>query len=319
MRLTTSFCVLLVVCLSFQQVDAKKRRVKEKPKVSAAVEETKVAITKLMGAYKWGMSPKEVREGLLEEARSIYKPKIKKTKEPLAQDGLRRELMEKEKEIEKSFVEFEGKRTAWDVSLVENEFAHKNSESMIYTWGNEDRRFYFFHRDRLWKIYIAFNSHLFKGKTFDDFSAVMQTRFGPPEKVGKKGVEEKKGELTWPQAGDTVLKAIDNTGFYGNFCLVLWDNDEEGRIREARSLNVQKTEADPLIEAVTGEEKDTRDVNEDVVDKITGKGTRAPSRSDSDTPGSSTAGKGDSDDSSPQKKKPAKKINPKDPLSGMDL
>ena len=234
-------------------------------------------------------------------------------------------MMDKLKKVKKDYVTFSGKRSSWDVSLVDKEFAHKNNESMAVAWKKRERRFFFFHNDRLFKIFIAFNSEMFADKTFEDFAQAMETRFGPAERkftVTLRG-DQKMDHLAWPQSGQTKLLAYDYTGFYGNFCLSLIDMREWDSVKTGRQLNSPKRKyTDPLVEAVTRGGDSGRDENENVVDRITGKGVKAPpggeeggSTAAPTRPGTSRPDYGDE----PDKPKRKKKLNPKNPLDGLDI
>jgi hypothetical protein len=77
--------------------------------------------------------------------------------------------------------------------------------------------------------------------------------------------------LEWPSQGEFTLWAIDQTGFYGNFCL---------KLIETSMLSVEKTHAEKavkgprgnaLIDAVTKPETNNTDPNANIVDDILGK------------------------------------------------
>jgi hypothetical protein len=311
----------------------RKRRRAKVVKVEKASQETTVAVTKLMAPFKWGMSVDEVRKQLIKDVKEEYTPTIDKIKEPLEQDKVRREMLTKVDELEKGLVTFSGTRTPWDVSIIEKEFAHRNTESMMFRWGQRDRRFYFFHNDRLWKIYIAFNADLFEGKTFDDFAMVMQARFGSYQKKMGTTVKGEKvlDHLYWPVVEKTVLRALDNTAFYGNFCMVLINKNEEAIVAQGRALNSPKKEGSSLVKAVAGGKGSSdQDSNDNIVDQVTGKGQNAPSEDDSKTTTASAEGrtgrsgaKGESKKGSgsrsPASTAKKRKVDPKDPLSGIDL
>jgi hypothetical protein len=319
---TIGLAMLLVV----GSADAAKRKAKPKKKAAAAAalpavatKETTVAIEKLMGVYKWGMSVQKVIGLLEKDVRDEMEPVIKKTVDPLAQDKIRKEMFERLKNVRKNHLKFEGKQTPWDVSLVDKEFAHKNNESMAVVWGKKDRRFYFFHNEKLWKIYIAFNAEMFDGKTFEDFAGTMETRFGKAERkftTSLKG-EAKFSHMQWPPSATTTLRAIDNTGFYGNFCLALSDKNEVGNVRAGRKVNSPKRDySDPLVDAVTKDDGKGGDDNEDVVDRITGKSAKSPA---SDTGGDTSHKSKKPGSTPPPTETPKKKKVGKNPLDGLDI
>ena len=295
----------------------KKRRKKVK-KAPVASKQTHVGIVKLMGKFKWGMKPGKILKDLEVKLTKAYTKKIQNEKDPLRQDKLRKEMFAAIKKLKKNHVKFTGKSTPWDLSLVDKEYSHKNNEGMIVMWEKRDRRFYFFHHDRLWKIYIAFNTAMFKGKTFADFASVMEARFGKAERKYATTIsgESKLDHLAWPLAGKTKLKAIDNTSLYGNFCLVLLDKEEQGNVVDGRKLNSPKKKGgDPLVEAVTKDGDSSSDENEDIVDRITGKKSKRPSVSGS----SHTPRRPGTVVTTPPKKRKPRKVDTSDPLKGLDI
>lgn len=316
-----SLTLLLAFCFA-TDVDAQRRKrrrkkAKKAKKVAVASEKTKVGIIKLMGKFKWNMKPSKILKDLEIVIAKDYKKKIETEKDPLKQDRMRREMMVAIKKLKKNHVSFTGKRTPWDLSLIDKEYGHKNDESMIVLWAKRDRKFYFFHHGQLWKIYIAFNTKMFKNKTFEDFSSAMEARFGKAERKYKTTIsgESKLDYLVWPPAGKTLLKAIDNTSLYGNFCLVLLDKDTRETVMDGRKLNSPKKKGgDPLVEAVTKDGGDSSDENEDIVDQITGKRSKKPNvRGSTHTP----RRPGTVNTAPPKPKK--RKVDASDPLKGLDI
>jgi hypothetical protein len=317
----------LVVALAWatRGVEAAKRKPAKKVVPAVATKQTTVALEKLMGVFKWGMSSMAVLNLLEKDIRNEMEPVIRKTADPLAQDKVRRDLMDKLKALKGSLVRFEGKHTPWDVSLVDKEFAHKNDESMIPVWGKKERKFYFFHHDRLWKMYIAFNTELYEGKTFEDFAQVMESRFGPAVRkftVTLKG-DQKMSHLSWPPSPTTTLRAIDNTGFYGNFCLVLSDRNELPSVHAGRKANSpQRSYSDPIVDQVVG-----KGGGETAQQPAMGSEDSSPGEGDEGaTPGNKgkakgkgrgrkSGGKAVSTDAPPRKKK----VDEKNPLDGLDI
>jgi hypothetical protein len=163
---------------------AKKPVAAAKKKKEAPKADTK-AVTELMGAFKWGMTPDEVFAVLGKQIDDKYAERIKGTSDVFEQNKLRKGAVADKKKLKESFVEFNGKgESPWNVSIIDREFDQKNDEAMFWTWENDkasgmdQRRFYFFVDGKLWKMFIQFNADLFDGKTFADFQAVMEKRYG---------------------------------------------------------------------------------------------------------------------------------------------
>jgi hypothetical protein len=275
------------------------------------------AISELMGKFKWGMTPDEVLKPITEDIHVKYAELIKKEIDIYRQDQLRQKETEEVKAVKDSLVKFDGKKTGWDTSIVDKEFAQRNDESMMVLWEKDQRRFLFFWNDKLYKQYIAFNAEhpVFQGKSFDDFAKLIQNRYGPAEM--KMATLRTKDDVTldhleWPPSGDFTLWAIDQSGFYGNFCLKLQQTSVIAQLERGRQEhNPKQANRNAIIDAVTAPETVKGDPNADIVDEIVGrKATRtnqgnAPSPSNDNTPAND--------------KKRKKKDNDKDPLGGVDL
>ena len=241
------------------------------------------AVSELMGEFKWGMTPEEVQGVLGKRIDEHFQELVKTTSDAYQQDGFRKKAAEEKNRIKKSFVRFEGKKTGWDVSIIDKEFGQKNDESMFVYWENDpttkkdQRRFFFFVDGKLWKMFIAFNAELFQGKTFEDFKAIMEGRYGK----GGPQVQDGVSFINWRSPG-FYLRAIDLTTFYGNFCIAISDDNVEQTIlarREERNPKVDK--ASNITESVTEDKNkkdETRppldDSNSDVIDRMTGGGSK---------------------------------------------
>jgi len=295
----------LMISVAFTMVfsdtaDARKRR-RKRPKHSskvataAAEAESQAAVDGLMGKLRWGMSLAQVKAEVSAKIRASYLAARSEVADPIEQDRMRQAEELEVKALTKSYYTFSGARSPWDVSLVEHEFAHRNNESVLVVWEKNERRFYFFHHERLWKVYIAFNSDVYKDKTFDDFAAAMEARFGAAERKYRTNLkgEAEESHLEWPTfsgpgSGRTVLKAVDNTGFYGNFCLVLEDNIASQSVfssRKQKKTDGRAHRADRLIDMVTdttkGPDPHMR-ANENIVDRLTGSDSTSPVKSTPD-------------------------------------
>jgi hypothetical protein len=80
--------------------------------------------------------------------------------------------------------------------------------------------------------------------------------------------------VEWQGSGRFNLWALDKSGVYGNFCLVLIDRVREGKVEEGRKLvrstQPRKPAMDPLIKSVTRPKTDGSEEEEE------GKGARKP-------------------------------------------
>src|SRR5690606_18705558 len=135
--------------LSASEVEAgRKRKEKESQSASTTPKANAKALAELMGAFKFGMAPGEVIKVVTSQITERYAEQIAATTDVYRQDELRRERDKEIEELCKSLVEFNGKKGGWDVSIIDDQFAHKTGESMMMHWethqGRNQRRFFFF-------------------------------------------------------------------------------------------------------------------------------------------------------------------------------
>jgi len=247
-----------------------------KPVVSA--EQASRAVGELAGKFKWGMSPKDTLAIIEQEIQTKYVPKIQADSDPTKQDAVRQQMRDDIKEVSESLIRFNGQKTGWDVSIVDREYGHRNNEAMLVISEKEtkQKRFLFFWNDKLYKQFVVLNAERFKGIGFDQFMEGMQARYGKANmSFAKKQTDD---ELAldfyeWPPSGVFVLRAYDQTGFYGNFCLSLLDKDLYETVEKERSKNspprYRKTNVH-VVDNVTQGDSAT-DPNADVIDELVGK------------------------------------------------
>jgi hypothetical protein len=244
----------------------KKSKAKPKSASTAAFKGDAKALGELMGPYKFGMTSKDILGILSKQIGERYKEKIAATTDVYAQDKLRRDRQAELDRIKKSFVEFKGKKTGWDVSIIDDQFAHNTDESMMVHWENsadtgrgDQRRFFFFHDGRLYKMLIALNSSQLKNeqRTFDYFRGLMEARYGKGSVKTSKdidGVDRPVG-LDWRSKSHHVA-ALDKLAFYGSFVLVVADPGQEATLASIRQQNAQKKSKNTALQTVLEKDDD---------------------------------------------------------------
>jgi hypothetical protein len=76
--------------------------------------------------------------------------------------------------------------------------------------------------------------------------------------------------LEWPAEGDDQLFAIDQTEFYGNYCLMLFNPKVATEVEAHRRAHGARANGNALVDAVTTPAASSSDRNEDIVDRIIG-------------------------------------------------
>jgi hypothetical protein len=263
MRRFTSRTVLVSLVLGLglgaapavAQKKAPARTVKAPAKrVPPVTAEGKKKLAELYAGFKFGMSKDEVLGVLKKQLDQKYEEKIKATTDVRAQDTLRAEKKAELARVNGSYVSFQGKRTGWDVSIIEEEFAHNTGESMIERWensgGKNQRRFFFFHDGRLWKMLVSLDVSILPEdkKSFETFERVMQGQYGAGD--------VQPGLITW-RTNEFHVRAVDKLRTYDALALVIEDprvKRDLVAIRESKAPPKKETSA--IIKAVIETDKD---------------------------------------------------------------
>lgn len=238
------------------------------------------ALAQLMGPYKFGMTKKDILGLMRKEIAAQYADKIKKTTDIYKQDKLRRERKKKLAAIADTYITFEGKKTGWDVSIIDDQFFHNTDESMLVRWeyddsGKNQRRFFFFHHGRLYKMFVALNSSMLKGeqRTFAFFQKVMVQRYGPGQLTYKTDIKGEKAPdaLQW-HTRNYHVSALNKLDFYGSFCLVIADPQVEKEVAEVRAAVRRPKAKNNIMKAIIETDPNAKpglDENSSTIDSVT--------------------------------------------------
>jgi hypothetical protein len=307
---------LVVLGMALMSAAAEAAPAKGKKKGKKAKEDktpVSAEISKSMNDLKWGTSRDDLQKALIDRVKEQYKPIIAKTRDAVEEDRLREKANGEIKAIKDSFVQFKGSPTGWDVSFLKGEFTHGNGESMVMQKDHNSQNFYFFINDKLWKWYKAFDADVFPAGNFAAFAGAVQKRFGPA-KDARGELAPGSGERHWLEWQDdqTRLRAVDQSDFYGFYCLVF-----EQKTTVANLANLRRNTREvgnkqhAMIEAVTAAGPNaTESGGSDIADRITGK-NRA--REEPPSPNS----KGKKGEAAPPP--PSGVTNEDDPLQGLGL
>jgi hypothetical protein len=226
------------------------------PPVSA---EHKKALEELYGGFKFGMTKDEVLGVLQKHIDEQFEDKIKSTTDVAQQDRMRKDKKVELARVASSFTAFEGKKTGWDVSIVETEFAHNTGEAMMERWENQggknQRRFFFFYESKLWKMFVSLDVSILPEdkKNFETFKAVMEGKYGVGDIDG--------GTITW-RASEFDVRAVDRLKDYDALGLVIEDSKVRAAVEAVRETKKPAAhETNSVIKAVIDPEgKDHPDV-----------------------------------------------------------
>lgn len=268
---------LLIVLVAFAVAASGAEAQKKKKKAGKRAENAppSAEIAKSMSDVKWGMSKDDVEKVFIDKIKTKYRPLISKTKDAVEEDRLRQVAKQELGRIREGYVEFDGRSTGWDVSFLKGEFTHKNDEAMLVVRDENSQNFYFFIGGKLWKWYKAFDAAVFPANNFATFATAVQRRFGTA-KEAKGSLRAGDAEHQWLEWQDesTRLRAVDETDFYGFYCLVFEAKDTLGKLAKLRTHEGESGDKKhALVDAVTSDDTSAEDADDSVniVDRLTGK------------------------------------------------
>jgi hypothetical protein len=274
----TRFAIALWAVVSFAGIamtgvsQAEAKPAAKVPPTASAAE-----LDKLKGDYKWGMAPDDVTTKIQDRVRASYEDKLKGTaNDPSRHDRLRKEMASEVDKVKTKIIKFDGQKSGYDVSIIDQEFVHNAGESMLVAKEETSTRYFFFKNDRLYKMFIAFDKEILQGKSFREFGQLMQHRFGKAREVTteektKAGVKVKLDHFVWGSKSGDMLRLVDRSEFYDVYCLVIYDGNVAKEQEALRATRRTGPVMDNLVEAVLTKPSNDRDPNDNVVDTITGK------------------------------------------------
>lgn len=291
----------------------------------------------------WGMNPHDTFQHFSDQITEAFRPRIAKATGAIEEDRLRAERDEDIRRVRASFIRFRGQASGWDTSFLADEFTAGNNEAMLVVREDETHStsHYFFINDHLWKRYQAYDASAFgAGVTFDQFADAIQRRFGPG--VARSGsLVEGRPPTRWVEWQDatTRLRAVDQTRFYGFFCLVFEERATLAQLPTLRTHTITRDSGGhALVDSILRDETEGSssggsggdDAHADIADRLSGH-TRhrtdapdTPSGSTGSSSGSSGSSSGSSGSSSGSSGSSSgssgtRSADPDDPFAGIDL
>ncbi len=226
----------------------KKEKAPPPKKIPPVTAENKKKLAANMASFKFGMSKDEVVASLSKTIDEQWEEKIKNTQDISMKDRLRRDKKTELGRITASYVEFNGKKGGWDVSIVEEEFAHNTGESMLERWENQDgknnRRFFFFKDGKLYKMFIQLDVSILPEdkRNFETFKGVMTNNFG--------GGDVEADRITW-RTPEFTVRALDKLKAYGAVAIAIEDpRVVKELVAEREAKAPPKADTNPVIKAI---------------------------------------------------------------------
>jgi hypothetical protein len=206
----------------------------------------------------WGMSHAEVTDvynktgGLFDRE---YAPQIAQLQPGVQMQALEADRDSRKANFERSMTKFLADTpTGYDVTAIHLEYTYKNDESVQRVFKDGKNRFFFYIRDRLWKVYdeIPLREGGTLGKSFQDAVTKLNTVLGVPGRIRAANAAQnlERTEVDW-QDRTSHLRAIDRSGEHLSGLVI----EDKGTLSNLASLRSNKPAdpfaIDPSIAAIT--------------------------------------------------------------------
>jgi hypothetical protein len=206
----------------------------------------------------WGMSHAEVTDvynktgGLFDRE---YAPQIAQLQPGVQMQALEADRDSRKASLERSLTKFLADTpTGYDVTPIHLEYTYRNEESIQRVFKDGKNRFFFYIRDRLWKVYdeIPLREGGVLGKSYQDAITKLNSVLSVAGRVraANQALSLERTEVDW-QDRSTHLRAVDRSNEH--ICgLVLEDKGTLANLVSLRSNKPTDPFAiDPSIAAIT--------------------------------------------------------------------
>lgn len=219
------------------------------------------AIDKLM-RFPMKAPVKMVQNLIQDRLRKDTRARIKSQKDPYRRDELKRELQQRLRIIQDSYMEFTG-QSKYDHSVISGEFRHNAGDALLRESRGQEDLYYFFQRGRIWKIIATLDSYYDLGSTILRLSE----QYGTPTVLEfKGGTPSNPPSRAYWETDEWVLEIADRRSDFGCYTVTrarrsLWDERVSDRATPGGG------ELNPLIEELIGGEDEGEDAS-NIVDEI---------------------------------------------------
>ncbi|MGH7293572.1 MAG: hypothetical protein ACRELB_01505 [Polyangiaceae bacterium] len=206
----------------------------------------------------WGMSHTEVIDvynrlnGLFDRE---YAPQLAKLQPGVDQQQLEADRDNRKANLERSYTPFNAASpTGYDVTSLHLEYTYNNGEAVLKLFKDGKNRYFFFIKDRLWKLYdeIPLRSDGALGASYQEAVTKLNALFGVPARIraanAAQGLE--RTEADW-QDSRSHLRAVDRSSEHV-VGIVLEDKNTLSNLTALRpNKPVDPFALDPAIAALT--------------------------------------------------------------------
>jgi len=213
----------------------------------------------LLGDFRWGMTPQQVFKVLSKDIETEYAKRQENETDATAQDANRKWRADQLQALKADYTKFTtASNHRWGVSLIQYEYENDNNEEMLWVrTGTGLRKFYFFKDNELWKVFYAYSTDVWPGKSYED---IVEEKFkkwfgASPQQKSKVDPETKQPVLSyyeWSSTEGDVVRSFDMTQVHGVFGLAVLHGPTEQRLGQRLPNTKREEKVQGVVEDVLG-------------------------------------------------------------------
>jgi hypothetical protein len=221
-----------------------------------------------LSGIEFGTTRVEARDKVAARIQERYRGLIMAEKGAVEKDALRKRVETEVAALNDNLVDFDGRPTGFDATVVGRDFAQKADETMFFLARGKDRAYLFFSQDKLWRVVYVLDGS-------EDYQGVrdgLEKLYGQPAKAAKGAPAN--AAVAWKGAGCTFTLRDERKLF--NAYALTWEGTAEATTvaqhRKAKGASVETPTGssgfeDSVLDAATGSPSENVD---NVVDTILG-------------------------------------------------
>ena len=239
---------------------------------------TDVPLDPILGKLSWGMPHDKVMNILEKELMAEFQTKASGNTDLAYADRLRKSYTETAENMKKSYIQLmKDNSGSLSVSIIGEEFAPDNSESMLTKREADATKYYFFFQDKLYKIAVVYDSNMMGNVSFDRYAGETSEKYG---RAFSEGFDEEGFfmESTWKDKQKNCLTVKNKQASYNTFLSVYYSDEINKQIapihEEIRARNAAGPDVSADIDDLSSGTFDALNSNKNPVNDLIGSSTK---------------------------------------------
>lgn len=208
---------------------------------------TSSSLDTVLQGMSWGMSHVQVLNSIEKTVMANYRAKAEGITDLAYADRLRKVEVSRIDDMKKSYVELKGDKTATlSVSIIGEEFAPNNDESMLTIKDDVATKYYFFYKDKLYKIAVVYDTKYLGGIAFDSFASTTEQKYGLPYKEDWDD-DGNFNAAMWKDKNGNVLNVKNKYASYNTFLMLFYEDSVNKELEAIHVEHAKLVAAGPSV------------------------------------------------------------------------